>query len=177
MWSPEVWGLESCSPSSKLGSLFLLLVNMSTVSCILALGLLSCALGAHFPEDEKMSALRRLQRELGSDEERLSSERTELSKRSAGLNEQTCTALPGVEATLHNNSHSVSDLLHFHPPCKHETLSRGEWSLSPELFAAVNSPRGDFSLCVVTQLSSAHGAAHSVHNINLSSVIMNNNIT
>lgn len=93
---------------------------MSTVSCILALGLFYCALGAHFQEDEKMSAVRRLQRELGSDEERHSSERTELSKRSAGLNEQTCTALPGVEATLHNNSHSVSNLFHFYPPFKHE---------------------------------------------------------
>ncbi|XP_005924733.1 sortilin [Haplochromis burtoni] len=77
---------------------------MISASCILALGLFSSALGKHQYEGGKFSHLRRLQGELGGDEERLIPERKELPKRSAGLNEQTCTALPGVESALLNDT-------------------------------------------------------------------------
>lgn len=82
---------------------------MISASCILALGLFSSALGKHQYEGGKFSHLRRLQGELGGDEERLIPERKELPKRSAGLNEQTCTALPGVESALLNDTSTVSD--------------------------------------------------------------------
>ncbi|KAK5872729.1 hypothetical protein PBY51_013403 [Eleginops maclovinus] len=78
---------------------------MISVSSILALGLFWSALGT---EGENLSGLRRLQRKFGSDEERHGLEKSELSKRSAGLNEQTCTALHGVESTLQNNTHSFT---------------------------------------------------------------------
>ncbi|KAF1391448.1 hypothetical protein PFLUV_G00042250 [Perca fluviatilis] len=80
---------------------------MISVSCILALGLFSSAVGTDFYEGEDFSDVKRLQREFGSYEERHSLVKSELSKRSAGLNEQTCTALPGVESTLQNNTHSA----------------------------------------------------------------------
>lgn len=86
---------------------------MVSVSCVLALGLFSSALGAGFPGGEKLSGLKRLQGEFGSDEERRGLEKSEVSKRSAGLNEQTCTGLSGAEAALQNNTHSVSDFLGF----------------------------------------------------------------
>ncbi|XP_068171159.1 sortilin-like isoform X2 [Antennarius striatus] len=72
---------------------------MISVSWILALGLFSCALAT-----DSM----RLRRELGSDEERHRLKNSELSKRSADLNEQTCTALSGAETTLKNNTHSFT---------------------------------------------------------------------
>ncbi|KAI4826839.1 hypothetical protein KUCAC02_030270 [Chaenocephalus aceratus] len=78
---------------------------MISVSGILALGLFWSALGT---EGDNLSGLSRLQREFGSDEERHSLEKSELSKRSAGLNEQTCTALHGVESTLQNSTHSFT---------------------------------------------------------------------
>lgn len=82
------------------------LVIMNSVSCILALGLLSSALGGHQQQGEKLSDVRG---EFGDDEERHVLERTKLSKSSAGLNEQTCTALAGVESVLLNSTHTVSD--------------------------------------------------------------------
>ncbi|KAK5912754.1 hypothetical protein CesoFtcFv8_002594 [Champsocephalus esox] len=78
---------------------------MISVSGILALGLFWSALGT---EGDNLSGLSRLQREFGSDEEQHSLEKSELSKRSAGLNEQTCTALHGVESTLQNSTHSFT---------------------------------------------------------------------
>ncbi|XP_045884987.1 sortilin-like isoform X1 [Micropterus dolomieu] len=81
---------------------------MMSVSCILALGLFSSALGTGFHVGEKLSGLTRLQRDFGGDEERRSLEKSDLWKRSAGLNEPTCTGLPGVESTLHNNTHSFT---------------------------------------------------------------------
>ncbi|GLD64987.1 sortilin-like protein [Lates japonicus] len=82
---------------------------MISASCILALGLLSCAaLGRDLQGGEKLSGLKRLQRESGGDEEPHSLERSDLSKRSAGLNGQTCTALPGVESALQNNTHTFT---------------------------------------------------------------------
>ena len=100
---------RKASRESKVGHCSLL-VNMISVSGVLALGLFWSALGT---EGDNLSGLRRLQREFGSDEERHSLEKSELSKRSAGLNEQTCTALHGVESTLQNSTHSVSDLFRF----------------------------------------------------------------
>lgn len=84
MWSR---GLGQMSP--KLCSL---LVNMISVSCILSLGLFCSALCRDFSGDEMKS---------------------EISKRNAGLNEQTCTSFPGVESTLQNSSHTVSDTFSF----------------------------------------------------------------
>lgn len=106
MWS-QVLGQKSCSLGPKLGSL---LVNMILVSCIiLALVSFLSALATDLHEGQNLSDLRRLQTEFGYDEERRSLEESGLSKRSAGLNEQTCTALPGVEASLQKDTHSVSD--------------------------------------------------------------------
>nr|XP_046240161.1 sortilin-like [Scatophagus argus] len=81
---------------------------MIAVSCILAFGLFSCALGTGIQEEENVPNLKWLQREFGSDEEQHSLGRSEVSKRSAGLNGQTCTALSGIEATLQNNTHSFT---------------------------------------------------------------------
>ena len=97
----------SFSQSPKLGSV---VVNMVSVCCILALGLFSSALCR---EGEKASDVKRLQPEFSSDEQRLSLNKSEVSKRSAGLNEQTCTGFPGVESTLPNNTHTVSDTFSF----------------------------------------------------------------
>ncbi len=107
MWS-QVSGHRSCSLTPKL---IRPLAIMNSVSCILALGLFSFALSADFHEGGNLSDVR-LQRRFGSDEQRRSVGRSELSKRSAGLNEQTCTALPGAEAALQNNTHSVSPFSH-----------------------------------------------------------------
>ncbi|KAM7401894.1 hypothetical protein PAMP_017171 [Pampus punctatissimus] len=68
---------------------------MISMSCILALGLFSCAL---------CRDVKRQQTELNTDEDSL--EKSELIKRSAGLNEQTCTSFPGVESSLQNNTHT-----------------------------------------------------------------------
>ncbi|XP_051269826.1 sortilin isoform X2 [Dicentrarchus labrax] len=71
---------------------------MNPVSCVLALGLFWSALGTDFHEGENVVR----------DKERHGLEKSELAKSSAGLNEQTCTALPGVEAALLNNTHSFT---------------------------------------------------------------------
>ncbi|XP_044204141.1 sortilin-like isoform X1 [Thunnus albacares] len=92
----------SFSQSPKLGSV---VVNMVSVCCILALGLFSTALSR---EGEKASDVKRLQSEFSSDEQRLSLNKSDLSKRSAGLNEQTCTGFPGVESILPNNTHTFT---------------------------------------------------------------------
>ncbi|XP_039971651.1 sortilin-like [Xiphias gladius] len=82
---------------------------MTSVSCVLALGLLSsAALGSVFQAGENPSGLKRLHTEFGRDEEPHSLERSDLSKRRAGLNGQTCTALPGVESALQNNTHTFT---------------------------------------------------------------------
>ncbi|XP_075316758.1 sortilin-like [Odontesthes bonariensis] len=81
---------------------------MIYLSFILALGLIvglfSSSLGGQHQERDNFSRVRRLQREFGGDEERNSLEKTELSKRSAGLNEQTCTPFPGLPSALPNNT-------------------------------------------------------------------------
>ncbi|XP_028262953.1 sortilin-like [Parambassis ranga] len=82
---------------------------MISVSCILVLGLLSSALGGHQQEGEQLSDVRR---EFGDDEERHVLERTKLSKSSAGLNEQTCAALAGVESVLLNSTHTFTFKVH-----------------------------------------------------------------
>ena len=88
-----------------------LVVNMMSVCCFLALGLFSCALCR---DGEKGSKLERLQPDFSSDEQHtLSLNKSEVSKRSAGLNEQTCTGFPGVESTLPNNTHTVSHYFTF----------------------------------------------------------------
>ncbi|XP_026163747.1 sortilin-like [Mastacembelus armatus] len=81
---------------------------MVSVFCILALGWLWSAVARGFQAGEGLSDAERLLRELGADEERQSLEKSELWKRSAGLNEQTCTSLPGVESTLQNSTHSFT---------------------------------------------------------------------
>lgn len=78
------------------------------IFCILALGLFSSTLGRYHHRGEDSSRVRRLRGEFVGDEERGILESTELLKRSAGLDEQTCTALPGVEAALLNSTSSVS---------------------------------------------------------------------
>lgn len=135
MWS-QVLGQKSCSPSSKLDSLLVNMILMSRI--ILALGLFSSTLGTDLHEEEK-SDLKRLQADFGTDVERHSLDKSGLSKRSAGLNEQTCTALPGVEAALQKDTHSVSEWFMF--------LFTQKWSLFSRGSAAVNSLRGDFSVC------------------------------
>ncbi|XP_067361736.1 sortilin-like isoform X3 [Channa argus] len=81
-------------------------VNMMSMSCVLALGLFWSALGTDFQEEVKMSGLNRLLRAV--DEERRSLETSNLSKRSTGLNEQTCTALPAIESTLQNSTNTFT---------------------------------------------------------------------
>uniref|UniRef100_A0A1A8FY53 Sortilin 1a n=1 Tax=Nothobranchius korthausae TaxID=1143690 RepID=A0A1A8FY53_9TELE len=68
---------------------------MNSVCYFLALGLLSSALGRY---QQEVSGLSRVRRQQSA---RLVSERTE---HSGGLNEQTCTALHGVESALLNNT-------------------------------------------------------------------------
>ncbi|XP_047439794.1 sortilin-like isoform X2 [Mugil cephalus] len=78
------------------------------ISCILVLGLFSCILGGYHHQGENSPHVRRLQREFVGDEERSILESTQLLKRSAGLDEQTCTALPGVESALLNSTNSFT---------------------------------------------------------------------
>lgn len=89
-------------------NLFGFLLNMTLVlRVILSLGLLASAFGSALLREEK--DVRRLHAEFGNDEGRRGSEGLGLSKRSTGLNEQTCTAPPGLEATLREDTHSVSE--------------------------------------------------------------------
>lgn len=104
LWS-QLLGRMSFSHSVNLVRV---LVNMISVCCILALGLFSSALGRDFQGGENVSGLKRLRREFKSDAVRRSLEKSDLWKRSSGLNEQTCTALPDIESTLQNSTHSVS---------------------------------------------------------------------
>lgn len=138
MWSQET-GQKSCSPSSDLDSLPVNMILMSRI--ILALGLFSSSLGSDLHEGQK-SDLKRLRAEFGSDAGRHSLDKSGLLERSAGLNEKTCTAAPGVEAALQKDTHSVSEWFMFgslFPPRGGLCLSRGS--------AAVKSARGDFSVC------------------------------
>lgn len=104
----QLLGRMSFSLSVNLVSV---LVNMISVCCILALGLFSSALGRDFRGGENVSGLKRLQRGFNSDEVRRSLEKSDLWKRSSGLNEQTCTALPDIESTLQNSTNTVSQML------------------------------------------------------------------
>ncbi|XP_035007205.1 sortilin-like isoform X2 [Hippoglossus stenolepis] len=87
---------------------------MSSACCILGLGLLlSCAAAARGFSQAGGGAGGAggagLHREfVRRDVEPQSFQRSELSKRSAGLNEQTCTALPGGDPTLSNNTHTFT---------------------------------------------------------------------
>ncbi|XP_038154064.1 sortilin-like [Cyprinodon tularosa] len=71
---------------------------------ILVFGLFSSALGRHLQEGDGLSRVRRLREEAGDAGEPHSLERRELTRRSAGLNERTCTDLRGVEAALQNST-------------------------------------------------------------------------
>ncbi|XP_074532895.1 sortilin-like [Halichoeres trimaculatus] len=75
---------------------------------ISALCCFQCAVSTDFLSGEKLSDERRLQGEFGSDVEPQGLEKSELWKRSVGLNEQTCTDMTGVESTLKNNTHSFT---------------------------------------------------------------------
>lgn len=105
-WGGGGWGFGTrlvCVGSPKLCRL---VVNMMSVCCFLALGLFSCALCRDGEEA--------LQPDFRSDEHTLSLNKSEVWKRSAGLNEQTCTGFPGgVESTLPNNTHTVSHYFTF----------------------------------------------------------------
>uniref|UniRef100_A0A3Q2QZJ4 Sortilin 1a n=1 Tax=Fundulus heteroclitus TaxID=8078 RepID=A0A3Q2QZJ4_FUNHE len=68
---------------------------------ILMLGLFSSALGRHLQEG---TGSPRARRQPGDAEGRHSPERRELTRSSAGVNEETCTALRGVEAALQNST-------------------------------------------------------------------------
>lgn len=82
----------------KLGIFF---ASMISVSCFLALGLLSStATGSGLPPAGIPGSI---QRNL------VEPRRSEPLKRSTGVNEQTCTAPPGAESNLRSNTHSVSD--------------------------------------------------------------------
>ena len=101
-------GRMSSSSSPKLGSR---LASMIPAGCILALGLLSsAALGGDVRAAEAPSGPKTPRTEFGEDEEPRTLERSDVSKRRAGLNGPTCTALSGVESALQNNTHTVSDL-------------------------------------------------------------------
>lgn len=111
-WGGVCWDKKSLWPTLKLHTL---LLNMTLVSrMMLLLGLLSSGLGSALQREEK--EVRRLHAEFGNDEGRRTSESSGLSKRSAGLNEQTCTAPPGLEATLREDTHSVSEPVGFLSP-------------------------------------------------------------
>lgn len=90
---------------------------MFSALCAVLLGLMWSAApgrGLRGRGGESLSGLHhRLHGEFGLDEEPHSLERSGsgLSKRSAGVNGQTCTDVAGVESSLHNNTHPVSDLL------------------------------------------------------------------
>ncbi|XP_041639920.1 sortilin-like [Cheilinus undulatus] len=77
-------------------------------SCILALCCLSCVLGTGMNPGQKLSNVNGLQGKFSRDEERHGAEKKELWRRSAGLNEQTCTEVAEAEATLQNNTHSFT---------------------------------------------------------------------
>lgn len=85
---------------------------MISASCILVLSLFCSAGGRPQREGHKSPRLGKLQGDFGDDEGRHTSARTVLSRRSAGLNEETCTALPGIESALLNNTSTVSHFLH-----------------------------------------------------------------
>lgn len=80
--------------------------NMVVVRClVLALCSIATAACADPREGRTTPGARRRQRaDFGSDAER----RRSVSTRSAGVNEQTCPASPGVDATLREDTHSVS---------------------------------------------------------------------
>ncbi|KAM9759694.1 sortilin-like [Menidia menidia] len=78
--------------------------TMVFVACVLALGsfvgLFSSSVGRQPLEGLSFSRLRRLHREFGGDEERYGLEKTE----PRGVNEQTCTAVAGLQSALQNNT-------------------------------------------------------------------------
>nr|XP_020448516.1 sortilin-like isoform X2 [Monopterus albus] len=77
---------------------------MVLVFCVLALGLFSSALGSDYQDGENFTDMNRLRREFG----RQSLEKSDLSKRSAGLNEQTCTFVPAAESALQDDTHTFT---------------------------------------------------------------------
>ncbi|KAF6720785.1 Sortilin [Oryzias melastigma] len=77
---------------------------MIWVFCVLSLGVISPAVSRHAWNAEDSPGLKRFQRDFGAVEDRSVLESSVLSKRSAGLNDQTCTPLLGVEAALLNNT-------------------------------------------------------------------------
>ncbi|CAF96816.1 unnamed protein product [Tetraodon nigroviridis] len=84
---------------------------------ILSLGLLASALGSALQREA--TGVRRLHTEFGADGGRRGPEGSALSRRSAGLNEQTCAAPIGLEATLREDTHSVSQPLQVSFPTRH----------------------------------------------------------
>ncbi|CAN9512311.1 unnamed protein product [Ophioblennius macclurei] len=80
--------------------------TMISVSCVVVLGLFSCALGRHEPQDG--GEQQQQQQRLAADEERRVSEGTEPWRRGAALNEQTCTDFSGAESTLLNSTNTFS---------------------------------------------------------------------
>lgn len=100
--STKRWTSPEFVVLSKVEAVSLFLVAMISLCCVLALGLLSPALGRERAEGDGASRLRTLQRE------RLVSDRTEVSARRRALKEPTCTALRGLESALLNDTSSVS---------------------------------------------------------------------
>ncbi|XP_019941905.2 sortilin-like [Paralichthys olivaceus] len=82
---------------------------MSSACCVLGLGLLLSCAARGFPQAAGGAGGAGGSREFfRRDVEPQSFQRSELSKRSAGLNEQSCTALPGGDPTLSNNTHTFT---------------------------------------------------------------------
>ncbi|KAM4613400.1 sortilin-like [Polymixia lowei] len=90
-------------------------LSMISITCIFALGLLFPIIAQDFHEGEyfagggQRSLVKTLRpRELRSVGGRSSLENSELSKRSAELNGQSCKTLLGIESALNNNTHTFT---------------------------------------------------------------------
>lgn len=115
MWSRDlgtdaVYGTEEFLSGLKVFCTVCVWLNMILVRCVvLALWSFACAACTDLHEGQTASDPRRLRADFGGDEERRSLGESGLSKRSAAVNEQTCPALPEVDATLQEDTHSVSE--------------------------------------------------------------------
>lgn len=142
---------------------------MILVRCVvLALWSLACAACTDLHEGQTASDPRRLRADFGGDEERRSLGKSGLSKRSAAVNEQTCPALPGVDATLQEDTHSVSDrsgALSLFVSLQKSTRSK----LRQKKRASLCFFFGFFVFSLQRSLHSvsAHGAASCVHIVNI----------
>lgn len=173
VWGAKTWGREGCtltrwdrgvSRRASQSCAALRSENMVVVRCVV-LALCSIASAACADPRETRTAPgagRRQRADSGGDAER----RRSVSTRSAGVNEQTCPASPEVDATLREDTHSVSG------------GSRRLLPLLPLLLLLLSlfirsqqrgkgPPRAEWGDAVAPAVS-AHGAAFNVSTVNIS---------